>query len=350
MVGKNTKNRTPLLPDRRAIQGYFICDVADAIPKDDMGSMEHPIFSLATKPDLTIREYEHNGVKIKIAPSTLGLATIHDKDILIYCISQLIAKMKSGGEPDRTLHIKAHDLLVATNRNIDGRGYEQLVAALERLKGTSITTNIKTGGIENTSGFGLIDSWNILRNTASGRMSEMRINLSDWVYNAVTKHEVLTIHRDYFRLRKPLERRMYELARKHCGQQDEWAISLELLRKKAGSSSSDKEFRRLVGEICEEDAEHHHIPDYAVVLEGNNVRFYNRNTMKPLLSPESTIFPVLDPETYNEARIVAPGYDVYFLEEEWRRFWADSGKPELKSPDAAFIGFCKSRHARKPNP
>ena len=123
-------------------------------------------------------------------------------------------------------------MLVSTNRNIDGRGYEQLIAALDRLRGTSIKTNIKTGGIESTSGFGLIDSWNVMRHTESGRMSEMRVNLSDWVFNAVTRHEVLTLHRDYFRLRKPLERRMYELARKHCGQQDEWAISLDLLRKK----------------------------------------------------------------------------------------------------------------------
>lgn len=30
--------------------------------------------------------------------------------------------------------------------------------------------------------------------------------------------EILTISRDYFRLRKPLESRLYELARKCCGQ------------------------------------------------------------------------------------------------------------------------------------
>ena len=348
MVGKNTKNRSPLLPDRHPIQDFFICDVTDAIPKDDMGSMEHPIFSLATKPDLAIREYEHNGTKVTIVPSTLGLATIHDKDILIYCISQLIAKMKTGAEPSRTLHIKAHDLLVSTNRNIDGRGYEQLIAALERLRGTSIKTNIKTGGVENTSGFGLIDSWNVMRHTESGRMSEMRVNLSDWVYNAVTKHEVLTLHRDYFRLRKPLERRMYELARKHCGQQDEWAISLDLLRKKTGSASSDKEFRRLVGDICDENAKFSHMPDYAVRLDGNNVRFTNRKTMKALPSAETTLFPTLDLETYNDARIVAPGYDVYYLEQEWRNFWVETGKPELKNPDAAFIGFCKRRHDKNP--
>jgi hypothetical protein len=350
MVGKDTIKRTPLLPDRHPIQDFFICDVMDAIPKDDMGSMEHPIFSLATKPDLVVREYEHNGVKVAVIPSTLGLATIHDKDILIYCISQLIAKMNAGIEPHRTLHIKAFDLLVSTNRNIDGRGYEQLVAALDRLRGTSIRTNIKTGGEENTSGFGLVDSWNILRHSDSGRMSEIRINLSDWVFNAVVGREVLTLHRDYFRLRKPVERRMYELARKHCGKQDNWAISLDLLRKKCGSGSSEKEFRRLVGVICAEDAEHSHMPDYAVTIDGDNVRFNNRNTMKPVTSPDQPQFPLLDPETYHDARIVAPGYDVYYLEEQWRAFWYDSGQPELKNPDAAFIGFCRSRHTRQPNP
>jgi len=141
---------------------------------------------------------------------------------------------------------------------------------------------------------------------------------------------------------------MYELARKHCGQQDEWAISLDLLRKKTGSASSDKEFRRLVGEICDENARHNHIPDYSVRLDGNNVRFTNRKTMKALPSPETTVFPTLDLETYNDAKIVAPGYDVYYLEQEWRNYWFESGKPELKNPDAAFIGFCKSRHNRKP--
>ena len=340
--------RPPLLPDRHPIQDFFICDVTDAIPKDDMASMEHPIFSLSTKPDTNIREYEHKGVKISVLPSALGLATIHDKDILIYCISQLVAKMNLGTELQKTLHLKAYDLLVATNRNTDGRGYEQLKGALDRLSGTRIRTNIKTGDEEITEGFGLIDSWRIVRQTSSGRMTELRINLSDWVFNAVANREVLTLHRDYFRLRGPLERRMYELARKHCGQQDEWAISLDLLRKKTGSASSDKEFRRLVGEICDENALHNHIPDYSVRLDGNNVRFTNRRTMKALPSPETTVFPTLDQETYNDAKIVAPGYDVYYLEQEWRNFWFESGKPELKNPDAAFIGFCKSRHNRKP--
>ena len=320
----------------------------DAIPKDDMGSMEHPIFSLATKPDKSVRNYEHNGVKITVTPSVLGLATIHDKDILIYCISQLVAKQNAGSPLHRTLHLKAYDLLVSTNRNTDGRGYKQLEAALDRLSGTRIKTNIKTNELAIKEGFGLIDSWRIIRNTKSERMSEIAINLSDWVFNAVLGREVLTLHRDYFRLRKPLERRIYELGRKHCGKQDEWAISLELLKKKCGSGSEDFEFRRLVGVICKEDAQHHHIPDYSLDFDGNMLRFINRHTMKAFPAPETTLYPTLDPETYNDARIVAPGYDVYHLEEQWRAFWVESGRPELKSADAAFIGFCKSRHARAP--
>lgn len=341
--------RSPLLPDRHPIQDFFICDVTDAIPKDDMGSMEHPIFSLSTKPDRTIKEYEHNGQHVTITPSVLGLATIHDKDILIYCISQLVAKLNAGAPLHKTLHLKAYDLLVSTNRNTDGRGYLQLEAALDRLSGTRIKTNIKTNDEAIKRGFGLVESWKIIQNTKSERMSEIQITLSDWVFNAVLGREVLTLHRDYFRLRKPLERRMYELGRKHCGQQDEWAISLELLKKKCGSASVDWEFRRLVGTICEEDALHNHMPDYALSFDGNTVRFINRKTMRALPSPDKTVFPSLDPETYNDARIVAPGLDVYGLEQEWRNFWLESGKPELKNADAAFIGFCKSRYARSRN-
>jgi hypothetical protein len=341
--------RSPLLPDRHPVQDFFICDVTDAIPKDDMGSMEHPIFSLSTKPDVRIREYEHKGVKIAILPSALGLATIHDKDVLIYCISQLVAKMNTGAELQRTLYLKAHDLLVSTNRNTDGRAYEQLVAALDRLSGTRVRTNIKTGGVEDTDGFGLIDKWKIVRQTGTGRMTELRITLSDWVFNAVAAREVLTLSRDYFRLRKPLERRLYELARKHCGQQDEWVISLELLKKKCGSASQDAEFRRLLMLICDEDASHSHIPDYAISFDGNHVTFTNRKAVKPLPSSEIA-GPLLDPETYHDARTVAPGYDIHYLEREWRNFWVESGKPDLKNPDAAFIGFCKSRYNRNPNP
>ena len=131
--GNGDGGRPALLPDRYPTPDLFICDVLDAIPKDDMASMEHPIFSLATKPDRRVFRYEHNGNTVEIVPSVKGLATIHDKDILIYCISQLIAKMNQGEKPSRTLHLTARDLLVWTNRQTDGDGYDRLRSAFERL-------------------------------------------------------------------------------------------------------------------------------------------------------------------------------------------------------------------------
>src|SRR3546814_14372419 len=53
-------------------------------------------------------------------------------------------------------------------------------------------------------------------------MSEIKVTHSDWLFKMVEGRSVLTLHRDYFRLRKPLERRIYELARKHCGAQEKW--------------------------------------------------------------------------------------------------------------------------------
>lgn len=107
-----------------------------------------------------------------MTPSVRGLATIHDKDILIYCISQLVAALNAGRDVARKLTLRAHDLLVAINRKTSGDGYKRLRKALERLAGTCITTNIETGGREVTSGFGLIESWQIER--AAGAWSVCR--------------------------------------------------------------------------------------------------------------------------------------------------------------------------------
>ena len=93
-------------------------------------------------------------------------------------------------------------------------------------------------------------------------MLDVEITLSDWVFDAIENNHVLTLNKQYFFLRKPLERRLYELARKHCGSQPKWKCGLELLRDKCGSGSTTKEFRRLLSKIIEDDGAHDHMPDY----------------------------------------------------------------------------------------
>ncbi len=328
--------RSPLLPDRYPQGDFFVCDIFDAVPKADMASMEHPIFSLSTRPDTRIREYEHNGIKIAIKPSVDGLATVHDRDVLIYCISQLMNALNEGKEVSQVVRFRAHDMLIATNRNTAGTGYGQLKAALERLAGTRISTNIITGGQEVFRTFGLIESAEIVRETRDGRMQEVEIKLSDWVFNAIRSKEVLTLHRDYFRLRKPLERRIYELARKHCGAQREWRVGLDILQKKCGSGSTIREFRRLLTTVIKEDQTHQHIPDYAVSIDDEDVVIFTRRQLGRGIGGQ-TVAPPLDPEVYEIARALAPGIDVHFLEREWRDWLPEPPH----SPEAAFLGFCR---------
>lgn len=348
MVGESTKDRSPLLPDRMRQADFFVCDIFDAAPKGDMASMEHPVFSIATKPDRTVRRYDNGHNFVEVTPSVRGLATVHDRDILIFCISQVMAAINDGRDADirPTLRFKAHDLLKATNRGTDGRGYEQLRAALERLSGTRITTNVTTGDVETLDGFGLIDRFRIVRQTRDGRMQDLEVTLSDWVFNAINAREVLTLHRNYFRLRKPLERRLYEIARKHCGHAPEWRIGFQKLKAKCGAHSSDKEFRRLLSTVITEDAEHAHIPDYSIALDGETVVFRSRGSV-PVVR-EELFEGRLDPEAFQDARSVAPGWDVHYLEAEWRR-WCGKQEIEPKRPGSHFVSFCKSwfeRHGR----
>lgn len=328
-----------LLPDRHRQGDFFLCDIFDAIPKDDLASMEHPLFSLSTRPDRRILSYAHNGVEITVIPSVKGLATIHDKDILIFCISQLMAALNAGRQLSRTLQLKAHDLLVATNRETSGDAYRRLREAFERLAGTRITTNIVTGAQETTTGFGLIESWEIVRKTRGGRMVSVAVTLSDWLYRAVLSKSVLTLSRDYFRLRKPLERRIYELARKHCGRQEGWTVSVETLLKKSGSASPRRVFRRMLRDMIAAD----HLPDYIMAEQpGDLIRFTPRAHMV-----EAPATPPRLSETARErAREMMPGWDVYALEADWRAVWARSGAPRLRSPDAAFLGWVKKRAAQ----
>lgn len=355
MVGENTKSETMtggigaprdhLLPDRHKQHDLFICDVADAVLKDVMQQMEHPFYSLSKKPETTIRRYEHNGNWLQVTPSVKGLATIYDKDILIYCISQIIHKLNNGEPVSKRVRINSYDLLVFTNRGTSGRDYMALADALERIRGTTISTNIRSGDEEQIDTFGLIESSSIRRKQGlDGRLLWCDVTLSDWVFNAIRAREVLTLHRDYFRLRKPIERRVYELARKHCGLQPEWAVGLSVLHKKSGSKSTLKEFRRALRHLAKND----HLPDYRVAYdaESDKVVFRNRDTMRPASPALPGWSGHLDADAYHKARVAAPGWDVYQLEREWRSWLAENGIAP-KRPEAHFLKFCATWYAKR---
>lgn len=194
-----------LLRDHHPQKDFFTLDIADAAPKDDMATMEHPLFSLATKPDMRHLEYRNGDNLLKIRPSGIGLPTIKDKDILIFVISQLMAKKNRGEDIGDTVRFSARELSVATNRPIGGNHYKRLEDAFARLQGTRFVTNIKTGDKMETRIFSLIDEGGFVRTADEKfRFDYCEVKLSRWLMRAVDAGQVVTISPEYFFLRRRL--------------------------------------------------------------------------------------------------------------------------------------------------
>jgi plasmid replication initiation protein len=259
-----------LAPDRHPQQDFFLCSLLDVSPKDDHASMEHALYALSKKPDTTVRKYE----RVTVMPGPMGRPTVWDKDVILFAIAQLVAAQDAGQIVSRTIRMRARDVLVFCNRSTGGHDYELLVAALKRLQSTSIFTDVATGKKRQREGFSLLEHWCVTEEDGDGESGLLELTLCKWLYNAVVATEVLTISRDYFRLRGGLERRLYSIARKHCGYQPRWEITLARLREKSGSSSPLKRFRFDVKEIAKAGV----LPDYHVSLDeaGEKVIFTPR--------------------------------------------------------------------------
>lgn len=327
-----------LLPVRHPQRDFFVLDIADVVPKDDTASMEHPIFSLSTKPDHRHLEYRSGDSVLKIRPSAKGLPTIFDKDILIFCISQLMRMKNEGKQFGNRVRFSARELMIATNRKTGGVEYQRLEDAFARLQGAQFVTNVKTGGRGETRFFSLIESGSgfVYHDDDRFRLDYCEVILSDWFMRAIESAEVVTISNDYFRLRRPLERRLYEIARKFCGGQAKWHINLENLQAKTGSNAPLKKFRMNLRQIIEED----HTPFYTFEINDKDLV-----TVRPRKQKIDYDVPLKIPDwAEDKAREIAQqkGWDYHALQANWRDFARAEiakGNPPKKI-GASFVGYC----------
>ena len=245
----------------------FVESLVAAPLRNDRATMEFPFFALQKRPLMNPIIYQDGNVTIRVSPGERGIASIWDKDVLIYLSSLINAKIERGEEVSRTVRIAAYDMLRVTRRHTGKNGYQEIYDALFRLRSTTITTDIQSGGERETRGFGWIDSFRILtkENRAGAKvMQGLEITLNDWTFRALVKdRRVLAINPDYFNLTGGLERRLYEIARKHVGRQAEWKVSLLLLAKKCGTMQRNlRRFKFDLKELAELDR----LPDYQMFL------------------------------------------------------------------------------------
>lgn len=170
----------------------FVADLLSYNLKDDVATMEVPLFSLSTIPDMQIWKWTSaDGKKwLEVTPSSIGRATMHDKDLLIYLSSQLVAAMNTAARtevkmPGRRIQFTAHDFMVSTGRDTSGAGYDNFEKTLDRLAGTRLKTNIEIVDIDHRTGFGLIESYSCrLKKGRSGkkRLETIEVTLSEWLF------------------------------------------------------------------------------------------------------------------------------------------------------------------------
>jgi plasmid replication initiation protein len=198
-----------------------------------------PFFALSKQPHMTNMVYTDGRTSIEIRPSTNGIATIYDKEILIYIMSLMAEQMEEHGELSRTFKFTAHDFFRVVGTNASARSYERLQAAIERLQGTQIKTNIRTGKQGQEGFFSWISEANTVYDERDDRkrLKAISVTVCEWLARAVMRDRTTLIyHRDYFGL-GPLERRMYEVAHSYCEKEPSYTLPLEELGKRVGQSA-----------------------------------------------------------------------------------------------------------------
>jgi plasmid replication initiation protein len=226
--------------------------------------MAFPFFALAKNAWMKPLAYNTERVSIEVRPSASGVATIYDKEIVLYIASLMAAKIEAGEDVAQDFVFTAHDLFTVTGSNHSARSYGRLSEALERLQGTQIKTNIEAGGEGEEGFFSWLSEARLhysKTRTGERRLKAVKVRLCDWLFRAILRdRQVLNYAHAYFQL-GPIERRIYEVARSTCdGERME--VDLATFRLQIGYQNPLANFRNALKQIAGTNA----IPDYQLEL------------------------------------------------------------------------------------
>ena len=221
--------------------------------------MAYPFFHLGkTASSREVLRYDDGQVRIEVAPGPAGIATIYDKDLILYIASLMADKLRRGElrpddpKPDREFTFTAHDFFRVAGRDTAGKAYERLLQMLQRLQGTQVRTNIEMAG-EGTDGvFSWIDAVNTRYRRNAKKEKELlsvSVTLCSWLYRGILNDtRLLTFADTYFDL-APLERRLYEIAKAEDVDAGGWSIGIEDLHARVGARGLLRHFGQFLTDL-----------------------------------------------------------------------------------------------------
>ena len=234
--------------------------------------MAYPFFGLSKTASKRSIRFVEGVISVEVRPSEKGVATIYDKEILIYLASLAIDRLQRGETFEGVLTFTAYDFFkLAGLSGASGKNYQRLAASLDRLQGTQVRTTIETGGVNIDGWFSWISEAQVIFSRDSKgqkRARAFRVRITDWLVRAIVADgSVLSYDPSYFAL-SAIERRVYEIARAGCHRGEPMLIGLNTMRQRAGVTSPLKKFRQLLTQIIERDD----LPAYRVSFADSDNR------------------------------------------------------------------------------
>lgn len=247
---------------------------------NDRNTMLHSFFALESKRTDPI-EYKAGTVEIVVQGTKSGIATINDKEILVYICSIASQKLARGEHVGQKFRFTAHDFFSVTGKTPGGKTYQYFASALERLQGTQIKTNIVTGGRRERTWFSWLKAARMetaVWSNGQEAMKAIEVELCDWLWRAIVDDKAtLTSSEGYFYL-PPLERKLYEVGYAECADHVTAAIPLEDLRRRMGVTTDLRHFRHNLAKTITKGS-----------LKGFVIEFVHRDGSGHLVRPKRRV-------------------------------------------------------------
>src|SRR3546814_13308296 len=87
--------------------------------------MEYPFFDLSKRGRTKAFRFSDGRVQISVRAPDGQIATIYDKDILIYIASLMVEKINAGETPTQTFTFTAHDYMRVTGKSAAWHGWKR---------------------------------------------------------------------------------------------------------------------------------------------------------------------------------------------------------------------------------
>ena len=198
--------------------------------------------------DIKPRRFEYKGKFIQFSPSPNGLPTIRDFDVLIYCITWIVNAALEGRDDDvgSTYEFEVEDFYKFSGRSQNGNREETFTQGLDRLAGSTVTTNTKPIGLDNQS-FNFVEHYQ-LNQDERGRLKSVRIKIPHTFYCLAHNEFFGTVHSDYFTL-SAARRLIYLFLKQLCGGKEKLSVSFAKLHAVTGSTSPLRKFLPVIDEL-----------------------------------------------------------------------------------------------------